>query len=99
MPTQEHFQHAPCGARFGVVLRAKFPRFDLDRLKLRELVLAIGSVRYDFLSSAAEYARHGFPDKHRVHASPRLSLPAGFGMQGAHGTNLHGCLLLESSVR
>ncbi len=39
MPTQEHFQHAPCGARFGVVLRAKFPRFDLDRLKLRELVL------------------------------------------------------------
>jgi hypothetical protein len=55
MPTQEHFQHAPCGARFGVVLRAKFPRFDLDRLKLRETIFQLMVSGFDqfFLSSAA----------------------------------------------
>ncbi len=43
--SKERFQHAPCGARFESSFGPKFPRFELDRLKLRELLLVIGSCR------------------------------------------------------
>jgi hypothetical protein len=45
-----------------------------------------------------EDRRRKIEDRRRPGLSLLAGFGAGFGMQGAHGTNLPGCLLLESSV-
>jgi hypothetical protein len=69
MPTQETLSARPLrGALRSAVLCAKFPRFDSDRLKLRELVFDYNSTYRLFL------LRHGEYSQRRVEGKPSVAI-------------------------